>query len=546
MKNTILFLAANPLGVSQLALDREARSIQVELERSGFRDRFELVTRWAAEPLDLLRELRKLKPSVVHFSGHGGASTFSATSTPRSDSALHRDVGRDPSLSPRYGLFFQNPDGSLQFVSAKALEETFSAAGSSVKLVVLNACYSDTQAQALLSHVGCVVGMSGAIRDDAARSFAIGFYGGLGERESIAAAYRQGRAAISLHGIPDQDLPQLAVRHDVDAEQLILAGDPGAPERGVNSRGVVSASVRHPESVPSSQRPATTVPRVDIGILTIRDDEFRAVLEVFPSEAGIAEGKYRTYALRQADAGQGRSYTIAVSRLVEQGNGEAQSAARDLIEDLSPKLVLVVGIAGGLPSHEVKLGDVVLSTRIQDFSLEAQKYGKATTYAAKGGPVSPSLAASVAILSARERELGDWTSHLPLPPSVDWTTPGKLYGPQPWQDELRAKLEHHYGTGTSRGPRFTSGPIASSDRLVKSPDLVILWLATSRDLLAIEMESGGVYRALQERCPMLAIRGISDIVGLERDDAWTKYACASAAAFTRAFLRTQPVPVSDA
>ena len=40
---------------------------------------------------------------------------------------------------------------------------------------------------------------------------------------------------------------------------------------------------------------------------------------------------------------------------------------------------------------------------------------------------------------------------------------------------------------------------------------------------------------------MLAIRGISDIVGLKRADAWTKYACASAAAFTRAFLRTRPI-----
>src|ERR1044071_6159849 len=69
MKHTILFLAANPLGIDRLALDREAKAIQVELARSGFRDRFELVTRWAAEPLDLLRELRKLKPTVVHFSG---------------------------------------------------------------------------------------------------------------------------------------------------------------------------------------------------------------------------------------------------------------------------------------------------------------------------------------------------------------------------------------------------------------------------------------------------------------------------------------------
>jgi len=66
------------------------------------------------------------------------------------------------------------------------------------------------------------------IRDDAARSFAIGFYGGLGERESIAAAYAQGCAAISLEGLTDADRPQLAVRDGVDAKQLVLAADPPA------------------------------------------------------------------------------------------------------------------------------------------------------------------------------------------------------------------------------------------------------------------------------------------------------------------------------
>jgi hypothetical protein len=57
------------------------------------------------------------------------------------------------------------------------------------------------------------------------------------------------------------------------------------------------------------------------------------------------------------------------------------------------------------------------------------------------------------------------------------------------------------------------------------------------------MESGGVYRALRERCPMLPIRGISDIVGLQRSEQWIGFACTSAAAFARAFLRTRPVPV---
>jgi hypothetical protein len=67
------------------------------------------------------------------------------------------------------------------------------------------------------------------ICDDAARHFAVGFYGGLGERESVAAACRQGKAAISLEGLRDSDLPQLQVRARMDAEQLVLAGD--APQR---------------------------------------------------------------------------------------------------------------------------------------------------------------------------------------------------------------------------------------------------------------------------------------------------------------------------
>ncbi|HEX7840281.1 MAG TPA: CHAT domain-containing protein [Kofleriaceae bacterium] len=218
-KHTILFLAANPTGTSQLALGEEARAIQVELERSGYRDCFELETRWAAQPLDLLRELRRLKPTVVHFSGHGGLSPAGTSGTPRRD--LVAAAGSSYHELQR-GLFFQGADGRAQVVTAQALHDTFGAAGSSVKLVVLSACYSDAQAEALRANVDCVVGMSGSIRDDAARNFAIGFYGGMGERESIAAAFRQGCAAISLEGLRDSDRPQLKVRDGVDASKLVL------------------------------------------------------------------------------------------------------------------------------------------------------------------------------------------------------------------------------------------------------------------------------------------------------------------------------------
>ena len=194
-KHTILFLAANPSGTDRRALDQEAHSIRAELKRSGYRDRFELETRWAVKPLDLLRELRELKPAVVHFSGHGGQD----------------------------GLFFQTVEGRTQVVSPAAIAETFGAAGASVKLVVLSACYSEPPAEALLAHVDCVVGMSDALHDDMARAFAIGFYGALGDHESVAAAYRHGNAAISLEGLSDVERPQLKVRDGFDAAQLVLA-----------------------------------------------------------------------------------------------------------------------------------------------------------------------------------------------------------------------------------------------------------------------------------------------------------------------------------
>jgi hypothetical protein len=302
MKHTILFLAANPLGTDRVALDREAHAIQVELERSGFRDRFELVTRWAAEPLDLLRELRKLKPTVVHFSGHGTAGVAGHAPGPES----HRDIepghiGGDP----RPGLFFQGPDGGPQLVSTEALEATFGAAGSSVKLIILNACYSELNAQALLRHVGCVVGMNGAIADDAARSFAIGFYGGLGERESISAAYAQGCAAISLQGLAEHDRPKLAVRTGIDAGKLVLAADPVEAESSQGGKaGAVSPqtgetrmtaddllnllskllpaqfeAVLFRAKVPIEYLPAATAPQSDRAIATIRHFELQGRLD---------------------------------------------------------------------------------------------------------------------------------------------------------------------------------------------------------------------------------------------------------------------------
>jgi hypothetical protein len=67
MKKRILLLAANPAGTTALRLDEEARAIQEELHRANQRDQFEFVTRLAARPMDLLRSLRDVKPTIVQW-----------------------------------------------------------------------------------------------------------------------------------------------------------------------------------------------------------------------------------------------------------------------------------------------------------------------------------------------------------------------------------------------------------------------------------------------------------------------------------------------
>ena len=194
-KHTVLFLASNPAGTNQIALDEEARAIQEEIDRRGDRCRLVFSPRFAAQPLDLLRLLRELKPAVVHFSGHGSKD----------------------------GLFFQAADGLPRIVSGDAIAMAFGATEAPVQLVVFNACYSQPQAAELQAHVPCMIGMSAKINDGAAQRFAIGLYGGLAHGDSIATAYSQGCAAIALEGFTDHDKPQLIVQAGVDANAITLA-----------------------------------------------------------------------------------------------------------------------------------------------------------------------------------------------------------------------------------------------------------------------------------------------------------------------------------
>lgn len=221
-RRKILYLAANPTGTGRLALKREYRGILHELERGKYGRRFDLVPCWAT-PSELPHELHRHKPSVVHFSGHG----YRAGERGLEHGAFHRDVVGDlGAQGTDHGLIFSSSEGRIRLLSSAALVETLAVAGSSIQLVVLNACFTEELANALLTCIPCVVGMQGPIHDDAAGHFSTGLYSGIVAGASAEEAYRRGRLAIRLAGLEgDVDRPQLKVHEGVDAGQLVLAAD---------------------------------------------------------------------------------------------------------------------------------------------------------------------------------------------------------------------------------------------------------------------------------------------------------------------------------
>lgn len=194
-KHVILFLAANPHGSHSLKLAEECAEIERELKLAPHRDDFRFVSRWAVGIDELIRHLNELDPTVIHFSGHGGGSA---------------------------GLILQDERGQPQLVSGRALAMMVASAAMHARVAVLNACYSTEQAEALLSELDCVVGMDGAIGDDAARVFAIRFYGALGNRRSVGNAVDQAVAALAARQLPDELLPRCLARDDIDPRQILL------------------------------------------------------------------------------------------------------------------------------------------------------------------------------------------------------------------------------------------------------------------------------------------------------------------------------------
>lgn len=283
---------------------------------------------------------------------------------------------------------------------------------------------------------------------------------------------------------------------------------------------------------------------VDVAIIAVREDEYDAVLLRFPSEQ-LYPAKNRIYSLSRIALPDGTHSLVACATSIEQGGGHAQDVARDMIEDLDPSLILLVGIAGAVPENEFTLGDVVIAKRVHDFSVTAVIAGSDTQVTNQGGPMHKRVQDILAQLPALRSRLGDWNSLEKIGRSKPTLELENVvtYGGEAWEAKVRDSLRFHFDNrNVLRRPLATSRSVASGNVLIKDPEVLKAWQEHSREIAIVEMELNGVYTAArrsEREYPVLAIRGISDIVGLQRDPAWTQYACDVAASCALAFVLTQ-------
>lgn len=213
----ILFLAANPSGTTRLALDEECAAIERELRMTPGRDDFDFRSKWAVSIDEMMRYLNEWRPLIIHFSGHGGSSAGIRIHDNQHPLCPQRDI----EVVRGTGIYLQD-DRRSQHVTGRALTQMIASAAPSARVVVLNACSSDAVAESLRDAVDCVVSMNGAVDDDAARSFAVGFYRALGNCRSVGNAVAQAVATLAAKQLPDEHLPVCRTRDGVSADQIFL------------------------------------------------------------------------------------------------------------------------------------------------------------------------------------------------------------------------------------------------------------------------------------------------------------------------------------
>jgi CHAT domain len=207
----LLIVQANPMSLTRLRLDAEQREIERRVRASPLRDRMEVRSSPATRLSDVSTEILWHRPDILHFSGHG---------------------------TEHNGLVFEDEAGRAVAAEVSALRRLIASVGSSVSVAVLNACWSDAQANELSRILPCTIGMSAEIDDQAAILFSGVFYEVLSYGKSVQSAFDAAAAATDLQGSSTglmSSVAKLRLAPGTDLSVLLATSESCPPEEPVPS-----------------------------------------------------------------------------------------------------------------------------------------------------------------------------------------------------------------------------------------------------------------------------------------------------------------------
>ncbi len=250
--------------------------------------------------------------------------------------------------------------------------------------------------------------------------------------------------------------------------------------------------------------------KINVVAIIALPEEHDTFCEVFPTEADISDEQL----VRLKHNFHDPSIRLMSVLCENMGSENAMAAVNSAIQDLSPDLIICIGIAGSL-SDDVKLGHVCVSSEITDILQNSKIVDKEKKRAAKGqrkGSISriTEFEFCTRPYSVENKLHANFRFFRSQPSRVEERVKWETTCTERNKSAYEVLADDTYVVDASKmalhvGP-IVCGPVVSSKGFKNQLS------GMNRKNLAIETESGGIFRAAQKNKVLaLTIRGICDL-----------------------------------
>ncbi|XXH00982.1 hypothetical protein Hte_007333 [Hypoxylon texense] len=165
----VLLMSADPKDATSARADEERRSLGNALKRTIFRDHVNVEDAHGCHHRDISFELTQRRPDILQFLGHGDEN----------------------------GLYFEDENSNAKLVLMESFADLLGQY-KTIKLVILNTCYSKSRGQCIADAVGTLIAMEGKIRNKEAIEFTRSLYGALGNGYTVEDKFYQAGKVMKL------------------------------------------------------------------------------------------------------------------------------------------------------------------------------------------------------------------------------------------------------------------------------------------------------------------------------------------------------------